>query len=126
MLFNNNYSNLSLLSIIKARLKSKLFHCLAHTNYKIIDYKQLIINTTDDFNSFSQYFWAKITILCYSTSIKDALSTVNRFLNEYTINIAKKAQTVSAINNDQITPVKPNKLFKTNRTGIITVPCALP
>ena len=42
-----------------------------------------------------------------------------------TQNIAKKAQTVSAINNDQITPVKPNKLFKTNRTGIITVPCAI-
>ena len=58
-------------------------------------------------------------------SIKVALSTVNRFLNEYTINIAKNSHTVSAINNDQVTPLKPNKLFKTNKTGIITVPYAI-
>ena len=94
MLFNNNYSNLSLLSNNKSETEIEIIS-LPRSHYKIIDYKQLIINTTDDFNSFSQYFWAKITILCYSTSIKDALSTVNRFLNEYTINIAKKAQTVS-------------------------------
>ncbi len=46
-------------------------------------------------------------------------------INKQRATFAAKAQSDSAINNDQMTPVSPNKAFIINNTGMIIAPCKM-